>query len=55
MALRNMKNGIAAGPDNLFEVVELWKSLGRTGVHFLKEALNNITDDENQTYGEKAY
>ena len=34
MALRNMKNGKA------------WKSLGRTGVNFLKEALNKITDEE---------
>ena len=42
MALRIMKNGKATGPDNL--PVEAWKSLGRTGVNFLKEALNNITD-----------
>ena len=39
-----MKNGKAAGPDNL--PVEVWKSLGRTGVNFLKEALNKITDEE---------
>ena len=45
MALRNMKNGKAFGPDNL--PVEVWKSLGRTGVTFLKEALNKITDEEN--------
>ena len=45
MALRNMKNGKATGPDNL--PVEVWKSLGRTGVNFLKEALNKITDEEN--------
>ncbi len=45
MALRNMKNGKAAGPDNL--PVKVWKSLGRTGVNFLKEALNKITDEEN--------
>ena len=32
MALRNMKNGKATGPDNL--PVEVWKSLGRTGVEF---------------------
>ena len=44
MALRNMKNGKATGPDNL--PVEVWKSLGRTGVNFLKEALNKITDEE---------
>ena len=44
MALRNMKNGKAAGPDNL--PIEVWKSLGRTGVNFLKEALNKITDEE---------
>ena len=29
MALRNMKNGKATGPDN--SPVEVWKSLGRTG------------------------
>ena len=45
MALRNMKNGKAIGPDNL--PLEVWKSLGRTGVNFLKEALNKITDEEN--------
>ena len=44
MALRNMKNGKATGPDNL--PVEVWKSLGRTGVNLLKEALNKITDEE---------
>ena len=44
MALRNMKNGKATGPDNL--PIEEWKSLGRTGVNFLKEALNKITDEE---------
>ena len=32
------------GPDNL--PIELWKSLERTGVNFLKEALNKITDEE---------
>ena len=54
MALRNMKNGKATGLDNL--PVEVWKSLGRTGVNFLKEALNKITDDYRrcQTYGENA-
>ena len=45
MALRDMKNGKATGPDKL--PVEVWKSLGRTGVNFLKEALNKITDEEN--------
>ena len=50
MALRNMKNGKATGPDNL--PVEMWKSLGRTGVNFRKEALrkealNKITDEDN--------
>ncbi len=45
MALRNMKNGKAIGPDHL--PVGVWKSLGRTGVHCLKEALNKITDEEN--------
>ena len=45
MALRNMKNGKATGPDHL--LVEVWKSLGITGVNFLKEALNRITDEEN--------
>ena len=44
MALGNTKNGKATGPDNL--PVEVWKSLARTGVHFLKEALNKITDEE---------
>ena len=44
MALRNMKNGKATGPDNL--PVEVWKSLGRTEVNFLKEALNKISDEE---------
>ena len=44
MALRNMKNGKVTGPDNL--PVEVWKSLGRTGVRFLKEALKKITDEE---------
>ena len=44
MALRNTKNGKATGPDNL--AVEVWNSLGRTGVDFLKEALNKITDEE---------
>ena len=37
MALRNMNNGKARGPDHL--PVEVWKSLGRTGVNFLKKAL----------------
>ena len=44
MALRNMKNGKATGPDNL--PVEVWKSLGRTGVNFLKEAFNKSSDEE---------
>ena len=44
MALRNMKNRKATGPDNF--AVEVWKSLGRTGVNFLKEALNKITDEQ---------
>ena len=44
MALRNMKNWKATGPDNL--PVEVWKSLGRTGVHFLEEALNKIIGEE---------
>ena len=43
MAQRNMKNGKATGPDHLPTV---WKSLGRTGVNFLKKALNKITDEE---------
>ena len=49
MALRNTKNGKATGHDNLR--VEVWKSLGRTGVNFLKETL---TRRRTQTYGEKA-
>ena len=44
MALRNTKNGKATGPDNL--PVELWKSLGRPGVNFLKEASNKIAVEE---------
>ena len=44
MGLRSMKNGKATGPDNL--PVEVWTSLGRTGVNFLKEALNKTTDEE---------
>ena len=40
-----MKNGKATGPDKL--LVEVWKSLGRTGLNFLKEGLNKITDEEN--------
>ena len=44
MAHRNMKDGEGTGPDNL--PVEVWKSLGITGVTFLKEALNKITDEE---------
>ena len=40
-----MKNGKGTGPGNL--PANLWTSLGRTGVNFLlKEALNNITDEE---------
>ena len=45
MAIRNMKNGKPTEPDNL--PVEVWKSFGRTGVNFLKEALNKITDEKN--------
>ena len=45
MAHTNMNNGKATGPDNL--PVEVWKRLGRPGVHFLKESLNKITDEEN--------
>ena len=44
MALRNMKNGKAAGPDNL--PIEVWQSFGITGVNTLKEPLNKITDKE---------
>ena len=44
MALRNMKNGKATGSDNL--PIEVWNSLGRTGVNFLKEVLNLIIDEE---------
>ncbi len=42
MALRNMKNGKATGSDHL--LVEVWKSLGITGVNFLKEELNKINE-----------
>ena len=44
MTLRNMNNGKATGPDNI--LIEVWKSLERTGVNFLKVALNKITDEE---------
>ena len=44
MALRNMKNGKATGHDNL--PVEVWKTLERTEVNFVKEGLNKITDEE---------
>ena len=44
MALRNMKNGKATGPDNL--PVEVGKTLGRTEVNVVKEAFNKITDEE---------
>ena len=44
MALRSTKNWKGTGPDNL--PVKVWKSLRRTGVNFLKEALNKITDEE---------
>ena len=43
MALRNTKNWKATGHDNL--PIEVWKSLRRTAVNFLKEALNKITDE----------
>ena len=48
MTLRNNKYGKATGPDNL--PVEVWNNLGRTGVNFLKEVLNKITDEEKITY-----
>ena len=47
LALRNLKNGKAIGPDNL--PIEVLKSLERTGVNFLKEALNKITEEEKIT------
>ena len=40
MALRNMKNG------KLLQLTT-WKSLGRTGVKFLKGTLNKITAEKN--------
>ena len=43
MALRNIKNGKDTGPDNL--PIEVWMSLARTGVNFLIEAWNKITDE----------
>ena len=53
VVLRNMKKGKATGPDNV--PVEMWKSLGRTGVNFPKEALNKILmRRRSQTYCEKA-
>ena len=47
LALRNLANGKAIGPDNL--PIEVLKSLERTGVNFLKEALNKITEEEKIT------
>ena len=57
MALRNMKDEKATGPDNL-PVEDLWKRLGRTGVNLLKDALNKVTDEEKVPdiiYAEKAF
>ena len=45
MALKHIKNGKATGPDNL--PIEVWMSLARTGVNFLIEAWNKITDEAN--------
>ena len=47
MALKNVTNGKATGTDNVPVIlIEVWKSLGRTGVNFLKEALNKINDGD---------
>jgi len=39
-----MENGKAVGPDNL--PVEVWKSLGITGIEYLKQELNKIMQEE---------
>ena len=44
MAPRNMENGKATEPDNL--PIEVWTSVERTGVNFLKKAFDKITDEE---------
>ena len=43
MALKHTKNGKDTGPDNL--PIDVWMRLARTGVNFLKEALDTITDE----------
>ena len=43
MAIKNMKNGTATGPDKY--PVLAWTRLRRTGVNFLKEALNKISEE----------
>ncbi|XP_069970999.1 uncharacterized protein PF3D7_1120000-like [Penaeus vannamei] len=43
-AMKMMKNGKAVGPDNL--PVEVWKSLGITGIEYLKQELNKIMEEE---------
>ena len=54
MALRNMKNGKATGPDNL--PVEVIKSLGRTGVIFFsrKHRTRSLVKRRSQIYSDKA-
>ena len=50
MTLRYMKNGKATGPDIL--PVEVWKSLGRTGVNFRrKHSTRSLMRRRSQTYG----
>ncbi|XP_069994145.1 uncharacterized protein [Penaeus vannamei] len=43
-AMKMMKNGKAVGPDNL--PVEVWKSLGITGIEYLKQEINKIMEEE---------
>jgi len=43
-SLKKMKNGKAVGPDNL--PAEVWKSLGKTGIKYLKQELNRIMAEE---------
>ena len=42
--IMTLLHNMLQGPDNL--PIEVWKSFGRTGVNFLKEALNKVTDEE---------
>ena len=43
-ALKKMKNGKVAGPNNL--PAEVWKILGAPGLEYLQEVLNKIVEEE---------